>query len=109
MMPPTVDAKVNPNVPRYAPPRRGADAMDATPASGAFEDALFMLAVRPVDDASENDTAPLFQSVMPRSSVFASDKRGGLASRAPAKRRAAADQKTRQHRALFARRDFKRR
>jgi hypothetical protein len=85
MMPPTVDAKVNPNVPRYAPPRRGADAMDATPASGAFEDALFMLAVRPVDDASENDTAPLFQSVMPRSSVFASDKRGGLASRAPAK------------------------
>lgn len=85
MMPPTVDAKVNPNVPRYAPPRRGADAMDATPASGAFEDALFMLAVRPVDDASENDTAPLFQSVMPRSSVFVSDKRGGLASRAPAK------------------------
>jgi hypothetical protein len=59
--------------------------MDATPASGAFEDALFMLAVRPVDDASENDTLPLFQSVMPRSSVFASDKRGGLASRAPAK------------------------
>lgn len=85
MMPPTVDAKVNPNVPRYAPPKRGADAMDAAPASGAFEDALFMLAVRPVDDANENDTLPLFQSVMPRSSVFASDKRGGLASRAPAR------------------------
>jgi len=83
MMPPTVDAKVNPNVPRYAPPRRGADAMDAAPAGGAFEDALFMVAVRPVDEANDDDTLPLFQGVMPKTSVIASDARGGLAARAP--------------------------
>ena len=83
MMPPTVDAKVNPNVPRYAPPRRGADAMDAAPAGGAFADALFMVAVRPVDEANDDDTLPLFQGVMPKTSVIASDARGGLAARAP--------------------------
>ena len=83
MMPPTVDAKVNPNVPRYAPPRRGADAMDAAPAGGAFEDALFMVAVRPVDEANDVDGLPLFQGVMPKTSVIASDARGGLAARAP--------------------------
>ena len=83
MMPPTVDAKVNPNVPRYAPPRRGADAMDAAPAGGAFEDALFMVAVRPVDEANDVDALPLFQGVMPKTSVIASDARGGLAARAP--------------------------
>ena len=83
MMPPTVDAKVNPNVPRYAPPRRGADAMDAAPAGGAFADALFMVAVRPVDEANDDDALPLFQSVMPKTSVIASDARGGLAARAP--------------------------
>ena len=85
MMPPTVDAKVNPNVPRYAPPKRGRDAMDDAPASGAFEDALFMVAVRPVDEANEEDTLSLFQSVMPRTSVVASDARGGLAARAPSR------------------------
>ena len=85
MMPPTVDAKVNPNVPRYNPPKRGRDAMEDAPASGAFEDALFMVAVRPVDEANEEDTLPLFQSVMPRTSVVASDARGGIAARAPSR------------------------
>ena len=85
MMPPTVDAKVNPNVPRYNPPKRGRDAMEDAPASGAFEDALFMVAVRPVDEANEEDTLPLFQSVMPRASVVASDARGGIAARAPSR------------------------
>lgn len=84
MMPPTVDAKVNPNVPRYTPPKRGAgDAMSSS--SGAFEDALFMLAVRPKDSENVGDSLPLFQSVMPSDSVVASDARGGFAARAPSR------------------------
>ena len=55
----------------------------AAPAGGAFEDALFMVAVRPVDEANDVDALPLFQGVMPKTSVIASDARGGLAARAP--------------------------
>ena len=116
MMPPTVDVTVNPNVPRYTPPKRGAgDAMmsttpgpfqagldpnvptytpakraardaTATEESAVFQDALFMLAVRPKDIAQNGDALPLFQSVMPSDAVVALDQRGGLAARAPPRR-----------------------
>jgi hypothetical protein len=114
MMPPTVDIRVNPNVPRYTPPKRGAgDAMStatgpfqagldsnvplytpskrgacdatATVESAVFQDALFMLAVRPKDTEQNGDALPLFQSIMPSDSVVASDQRGGLAARAPSR------------------------
>ena len=68
-------AKVNPNI------RPSSD--DA--ASKRFDDALFMVAVRPKDGENVESVLPTLDAIMPSGSVTIADARGGLAATRPSR------------------------
>ena len=68
-------AKVNPNI------RPSSD--DA--ASKRFDDALFMVAVRPKDGENVESVLPTLDAIMPSGSVTVADARGGLAATRPSR------------------------